>query len=131
MAAIQLFKVTAPLTRKIAPSTAHHEDIRDRSGKRHDDRGSAWVAQRAQGHGHRSGPAEQRQTKSQQQPGNEHGADRVDMAKGVQTQAAEELGGAIAEVSGCPAVRHFVQCNGIQNRDCPDRNLVKKRSKIQ
>ena len=62
----------------------------------------------------------------QQDAGHQHRADRIDVPQRIQTQAPEHLGGAVAEVSGHPAVRHFMQGDRKQHRDCIDRNLVKK-----
>ena len=45
----------------------------------------------------------------QQECRHQHGAERIDMAQRIETQAPEHLRGPIAEVSRHPAVRDFVQ----------------------
>ena len=103
-----------------------HQDICRGAGKRHRDHGATRITQRAGCHRHSLGPAEERGAEGKQETGNQDGADGIQVAQRVQTQSSQHLGSAVAEVSGYPAMRDFVQRDGKQHRDCVDRNVPEK-----
>jgi hypothetical protein len=48
------------------------------------------------------------------------------MPQRIQAQPSQQLGGAIAEVPGSPAVGHFMEGDREKHWDCINRNIAKK-----